>query len=192
MSRDNHLPDERGDDFATGDAMMLRQWYLEAHASPVARQSAIDRLVLAREVASPVPASPKPRVSRFWIAAAALAACVLAAVALSSWIGRSPSSLPSAALSYARLVAFEVHLPSRSVHHVALAGDFNGWDPQAMPMQREGSSDVWKIAIALPPGRHVYSFVVDGTEWVIDPLAPRAELDELGPANVIAVSGAGD
>jgi 1,4-alpha-glucan branching enzyme len=61
-----------------------------------------------------------------------------------------------------------------------------------MPMQRQGSSDVWKIAIALPPGRHVYSFVVDGTEWVIDPLAPRAELDDLGPANVIAISGAGD
>ena len=192
MSGNQHQPIDGGDDFATGDAMMLRQWYLEAAPSPAVRQYAIDRLVMARAVVRPGVATGKPRVRKVWTVAAALAACVLAAVALSSRIGRPPSSLPSAALSYARLVAFEVRLPSRNVHHVALAGDFNGWDPRAMPMHRQGSSDVWKIAIALPPGRHVYSFVVDGTEWVIDPLAPRAELDDLGPANVIAVSGAGD
>ncbi len=171
--------------------MMLRQWYLDAHPLPAARESAIDRLVLTRAMAKPGAASPT-RLRTLWAATASLAACILAAVALSSRMSSPPAPLPSAALSYARLVAFEVHLPSRSVHHVALAGDFNGWDPHAMPMHREGASDVWKIAIALPPGRHVYSFVVDGTEWVIDPLAPRAERDDLGPANVIAVSGAGD
>ena len=172
--------------------MILRRWYLEAHPSAVARQDAIDRLVAARAVPSRAAEPATRHERRLWVAAAALAACILAAVALSSRSPTPSSSLPSAALGYARLVAFEVHLPSRSVHHVALAGDFNGWDPQSMPMHREGSSDVWKIAIALPPGRHVYSFVVDGTEWVIDPLAPRAERDDLGPANVIAVSGAGD
>ena len=64
-----------------------------------------------------------------------------------------------------RLVAFEVRLPSREVREVALTGDFNGWDPHAMPMERQGSSDLWRIAIPLPPGRHVYSFVIDGTEF---------------------------
>jgi Glycogen recognition site of AMP-activated protein kinase len=190
------IDDIRGDavdDPGTGDStMMLRRWYLDAAPSADRRQAAIDRLFSGRSVSMP---GLQPRrgwlVSRRWRIGMALAASAAAAMAL-TWSLRQTPGPPPAGAGGTRLVAFEVRLPSRLVHDVALTGDFNGWDPRATPMHREGSSDVWKIAIALPPGRHVYSFVVDGTEWVIDPLAPSAEFDELGPANVIAVSGAGD
>lgn len=192
MTPDELMPGDVAKDHATADSiMMLRRWYLSAVPSPERRQQAIDRLVTSPRIVMSAPhrrlAGPAPR---RWPAGAAVAACVVAAVAL-AW-SLHPGAPTLGQGDGTRLVAFEVRLPSRQVHAVALAGDFNGWDPHATPMAREGSSDLWKIAIPLPPGRHVYSFVVDGTEWVIDPLAPSTAFDELGPANVIAISGAGD
>jgi len=86
-------------------------------------------------------------------------------------------------------VDFALRLADASVHQVTLAGDFNGWDPSAQPMHRDPADGTWRAHLALAPGRHVYSFVVNGTRWVIDPLAPRTQDLALGPANVIAVSG---
>jgi hypothetical protein len=71
----------------------------------------------------------------------------------------------------ARLVRFMLVAPSAS--RVALAGDFNGWDARATPLVAE-SRGVWAAAVALAPGRHRYAFVVDDTQWVADPAAPRA------------------
>lgn len=192
-SHDGTHDDGVGEITTGGDEMKLRQWYVAATPLAEARQAAIDRLLLASAVRrSTRPAERMLSGQRRWWIASAVAASIVAAIGLTWTIRQAPAVIAPVGRDDTRLVAFEVRLPSRAVHHVALTGDFNGWDSRAMPMQRQGSSDVWKIAIALPPGRHVYSFVVDGTEWVIDPLAPRAEFDELGPANVIAISGAGD
>ena len=185
------MPQEPTNDPAEHDTMRFRQWYLDAVPAPERRHEAIDRLVDG--LSAPMAAPDRRRwwtVPRRWRAGAGVAACIVAALAL-TW-SLQLRARTGAQGDGTRLVAFEVRLPSREVHAVALTGDFNGWDPHATPMHREGSSDLWKIAIPLPPGRHVYSFVVDGTEWVIDPLAPSAEFGELGPANVIAVSGAGE
>lgn len=192
MTPAEQMPGEAAEVPAAGDStMMFRQWYLDALPSPERRQEAIDRLVGSRSVAISAPDRRRMwTVRRRWRIGTGVAACVVAALALTWSLRHSTPARPPAAGT--RLVAFEVRLPSRLVHAVALTGDFNGWDPHATPMQRQGSSDLWKIAIPLPPGRHVYSYVVDGTEWVIDPLAPSAEFDELGPANVIAISGTGD
>ncbi|MCU0646429.1 MAG: isoamylase early set domain-containing protein [Gemmatimonadaceae bacterium] len=62
---------------------------------------------------------------------------------------------------------------------VHLVGDFNGWDATATPMQRAGDGR-WVSDVALAPGRHVYAFVVDGTQWLTDPHAPRASDDDFG------------
>lgn len=69
---------------------------------------------------------------------------------------------------------------------VSLVGDFNGWDPGVTPLVRRG--DVWEVEVALDPGRHVYSFVVDGERWVPDAGAPLAPDDDFGrPSSVILV-----
>jgi len=52
---------------------------------------------------------------------------------------------------------------------VTVAGDFNGWNPDALPM-RKNRNGVWKVFLALAPGRYAYRFVVDGI-WQNDPHA---------------------
>lgn len=64
-------------------------------------------------------------------------------------------------------VCFE--LLSCLAHEIHLAGDFNGWDPQALPLENDGGSR-WSVEIALQPGTYEYLFVVDGT-WETDPCA---------------------
>jgi hypothetical protein len=88
-----------------------------------------------------------------------------------------------------RLVAFSLRVPDQGVRRVTLAGDFNGWNSAETPMTRDAAAGVWRTQVLLSPGRHVYSFVLDGTRWVIDPLAPHAGEDELGPANAIVIPG---
>jgi hypothetical protein len=56
---------------------------------------------------------------------------------------------------------------------VSLVGDFNGWATGATPLTRLPSG-LWTATVPLPPGRHVYAFVLDGTLLVADPRAPKA------------------
>jgi hypothetical protein len=85
------------------------------------------------------------------------------------------------------VVRFELAAPSAS--RVSLVGSFNEWNPVATPLERDPSSGKWIVSLRLPPGRHVYSFVVDG-DVTADPTAPRAADDDFGSANsVVLVSG---
>lgn len=71
---------------------------------------------------------------------------------------------------------------------VFLAGDFNGWDPEARRMKRaRKGEDVFVAVVDLEAGRHEFKYVVDG-EWVCDPDLPRVP-DGMGADNsVIEVS----
>lgn len=55
---------------------------------------------------------------------------------------------------------------------VFVAGEFNQWDAQSMPMKK-GKNGNWKIKTSLPPGRYEYKFFVDN-QWVED--LPGTEL----------------
>jgi hypothetical protein len=73
---------------------------------------------------------------------------------------------------------------------VSLVGDFNRWNPTAMPMNRSTDGRAWLIDVPLAPGRHVYAFIVDG-DLAPDPAAPRAGDDDFGvPSSVVLVGGA--
>jgi Glycogen recognition site of AMP-activated protein kinase len=73
---------------------------------------------------------------------------------------------------------------------VSLVGDFNAWNPKTMPMRRSPDGRAWLLDVSLAPGRHVYSFVVDG-DLAPDPTAPRAAEDDFGvPSSVVLVAGA--
>lgn len=58
---------------------------------------------------------------------------------------------------------------------VILTGTFNSWDENALWMQRV--KDGWELRIQLPPGRHEYKFIVDGT-WIHDSDNPATALNE--------------
>ncbi|HEX6614901.1 MAG TPA: glycogen-binding domain-containing protein [Gemmatimonadales bacterium] len=65
----------------------------------------------------------------------------------------------------------QFRLGDAQAHEVALAGDFNGWQPNHQ--LHEVQPGVWAVDVALPPGVYNYVFVVDGKAWRLDPLAPR-------------------
>jgi len=85
-------------------------------------------------------------------------------------------------------VRFSISAPRAK--QVSLVGDFNGWNPGAVPMRR-GSSDVWVVDVRLEPGRHVFAFSIDGALRA-DAAAPRAVEDDFGvPGSVVVVPGRG-
>lgn len=98
-----------------------------------------------------------------------------------------PAAVSSGAPAERETVRFELAAPTAS--HVTLVGSFNEWNPVATPLQRDPSTGKWIVSLRLPPGRHVYAFVVDG-DVTADPAAPRAADDDFGSANsVVLVSG---
>lgn len=58
---------------------------------------------------------------------------------------------------------------SREAQHVFLAGTFNNWNPENVPMKHLDDG-TWSAELSLEPGKYEYKFVVDGEWW-----APPAE-----------------
>ena len=86
-------------------------------------------------------------------------------------------------------VRFSIRAPAAA--SVSLVGDFDRWDPQALPMQRARDGETWTVDVHLPPGRHVFAYAVDG-DLKTDPAAPRAVEDDFGvPSSVVVVASAG-
>jgi len=110
--------------------------------------------------------------------------------------GRAPTERPQGAVvasqlpdsSPSRAIKFVLVAPQAS--RVSVVGDFNGWDAAATPAMRQPDGS-WTTFVTLEPGRHVYSFVIDGAHFVADPEAPIAPDDGYGHRNsVVVVRGA--
>ena len=100
----------------------------------------------------------------------------------------TPAALAATDTLTVRVVQFELRAPG--ARSVALVGDFNEWNREATPLHAVAANGVWTISLPLPTGRHVYAFVVDGEEWIADPVAPRAPGDDFGvPNSVVTVGG---
>jgi 1,4-alpha-glucan branching enzyme len=61
----------------------------------------------------------------------------------------------------------EFSLSAPQATNVFIAGDFNQWNLSAHPLKQD-KKGVWKISLALGPGRYEYRFLVDG-QWQNDP-----------------------
>ena len=64
---------------------------------------------------------------------------------------------------------------SGSAQSVYVAGEFNGWDPSATPLEQDGG--VWRASLELAAGAWPYKLVVDGS-WQCDPSAEAMQCDE--------------
>ena len=109
--------------------------------------------------------------------------------------GRFASSRPPEAVTTPsavrgpQSVRFALVAPGAS--RVSLVGDFNQWNATATPMRQLGDGRLWLVEVPLPPGRHVYAFVVDG-DVTPDPAAPRAGEEDFGtPSSVVLVGARG-
>lgn len=132
--------------------------------------------------------------------AAALAFTALGAAATVGVYSRRDSDtqtaatrLPEAAAPPSTLrpppVRFALVAPGAT--RVSLVGDFNQWNAAATPMRQLGDGRLWLVEVPLPPGRHVYAFVVDG-DVTPDPAAPRAGEEDFGtPSSVVLVGARG-
>jgi anti-sigma factor RsiW len=93
------------------------------------------------------------------------------------------SSAIGAGLDGFRLVRL-VYQPRQSeVARVTIAGTFNGWNPTATPMHREG--EIWTALLLLPPDTYEYMFVENGQDWITDPLALQTRDDGFGRMNAV-------
>jgi predicted carbohydrate-binding protein with CBM48 len=101
--------------------------------------------------------------------------------------GDVASTMPSSAHATVSIVRFVLVAPN--ARRVSVVGDFNRWNPAAMPMRRSPDGRAWLLDIPLAPGRHVYSFSVDG-DLAPDPAAPESGDDDFGvPSSVVLVGG---
>ncbi|MDQ8145870.1 MAG: glycogen-binding domain-containing protein [Gemmatimonadota bacterium] len=139
--------------------------------------------LLATLAATPRPSRPVP----WWrrprtihlspIGGLALAAGFAGLMVLGT-LGASRGAAPAvaaAAPDTVHLVRFVLVNPG--ARQVALAGDFNGWQAEALTPTASGG--VWSVALPLRAGRYEYAFVVDGERWLADPALPSTR-DEFG------------
>ena len=170
---------------------------------PVELRPDFERRVMAAVASLPVPRRAGPlRLVAAWMVTARtvrlspLGGLAAAAVVLTALLGgrallgpgaeSAPLGAPLAADG--RAVQFVVAVPTAST--VALVGDFNDWNAEATPMRPVPGDGVWTVLVPLGPGRYRYSFLVNGTEWLTDPTAPRTMEDDFGrPNSVVTVGG---
>ncbi|WP_043579487.1 isoamylase early set domain-containing protein [Gemmatimonas phototrophica] len=190
--------DEGHDPFADEIGERLRASYRSLPAAPAEQGERVARAVLATTMHAPSRRVGGLRPRWWWGAAAA---ALLVAVVARPWrpdlsrreadsafaAGRN-ALLPSGSTSeeVGGTVRFEFALPN-GARKVSLVGDFNGWDERATPMVQQHGNGSWSARIPLAPGRHDYAFVVDGTRWVVDALAPQAPDAGYGPTNTVVV-----
>jgi len=126
------------------------------------REGAVDAVGAARVAAVPVTAAPVAPV---------------APVMLSADAGDNVASVP-----------VQLVLRAPSARHVAVVGDFTGWDDARVAMERDPASGLWSATVHVRPGRHVYAFVADDTVWLRDPRAPLATDPDFGrPGSLLLV-----
>jgi hypothetical protein len=82
-------------------------------------------------------------------------------------------------------VQFSLRINDNKTHTVAIAGDFNNWDPQANILEDSEGDGIWTGTLKLEPGRYEYMFVMDGKKWFPDPNAFRYVKDGFGNKNAI-------
>jgi hypothetical protein len=74
---------------------------------------------------------------------------------------------------------------SPSAKSVAVAGSFNGWNPNRTPLKPAGAGK-WVGELSGISGRHEYLFVVDG-QWLPDPKAKESVQNPFGGRNSVLV-----
>ncbi|MBM4102545.1 MAG: hypothetical protein FJ263_00640 [Planctomycetes bacterium] len=67
---------------------------------------------------------------------------------------------------------------------VQIAGDFNGWKPEAAPLEKIGDGGNWQIKLPLNTGIYRYRLVVDG-QWQQDPYNEITEMNPFGEFNSV-------
>jgi len=120
-----------------------------------------------------------PRLSLRLAGAAAVAIAVM--FFAFTFVFNTPDTYPICSAE----VQFSLKISDNKAHTVAIAGDFNGWNPQANILEDSDGDGIWTGTLKLEPGRYEYMFVLDGEKWFPDPNALRYVKDGFGNRNAI-------
>lgn len=101
-------------------------------------------------------------------------------------VKRSPAAQQVAATPAAGPATVRFVYVAPGASKVSVVGDFNQWNPAAIPLHRLGDG-TWIVDVPLTQGQYAYAFVVDG-KIEVDPSAPRARSD-FGENSILMVSG---
>ncbi|MEA3470274.1 MAG: glycogen-binding domain-containing protein [Thermodesulfobacteriota bacterium] len=123
---------------------------------------------------------------------------------LSSWryllrpAGIIGSALAAALIVVFLLISFPRHTDIAVSHRfviyrpdvnlVELVGSFNEW--RRIPMEEIGNSGYWEVKLALPPGEHRFSYILEGNEKIADPTVSTRERDDFGGENSVLLVNA--
>jgi hypothetical protein len=124
------------------------------------------------------------RLRPIWVPFAAAAAALLL------WLGgqMAPGQPTISPIVAADTVFVHFELVAPDARDVWLAGSFNEWQAEAIPLNA-GPGGVWSTTVALALGEHQYQFVVDGERWIPDPTAHAQVDDGFGGTNSVIVVG---
>ena len=110
---------------------------------------------------------------------------LLATLSAFACAGRARIGVPTAPVMTPAGVRFV--LVNAEARSVALAGSFNQWSSSSHPLAPEKSRGAWTLVVPLPPGEHLFMFVVDGTNWISPPLAEDYVDDGFGARNGVVI-----
>lgn len=121
---------------------------------------------------------PRPvRLRPVWQLAWGLALCLASATA--TWWGVKVFS-PT---QEAEMVWVRFALQAPGARQVALVGNFNSWNAEAIRLEDPEGDGNWHIVVPLKPGVYQYMFVLDGEQWIPDPLENESVEDGFGQQN---------
>jgi len=73
---------------------------------------------------------------------------------------------------------------------VTIPGDFNGWDPGADRMTRvEETNFHYRTKVFERDARLDYKYIINNSEWILDPLNPKTVTGGFGPNSELAMGG---
>ncbi|MCA9537629.1 MAG: isoamylase early set domain-containing protein [Myxococcales bacterium] len=143
----------------------------------------LDAIAARRPPPLPRATSPGLPAPSHWLAAAA-AVVLMAGAGL--WWARREAPAPQVVETTAAApegVPVEFRMPAPAARTVAVAGDFNNWQPEALAM-KANAAGIWVAKAELPRGRYSYMYVVDGN-WVTPPDAQQTQDDGFGARNAV-------
>jgi len=135
----------------------------------------------------------RPRMVPISPALGGLAVAALAGLILLRPAPSGVDSTDSVMVEAADRVVTRFVLVAPGASSVQLTGDFISWRREGIALEDLRGTGIWTGDVALPPGVHRYTFVVNGSEWVPDPSAVLQVDDGFGQLNsIVVVPGEGE
>jgi len=75
-----------------------------------------------------------------------------------------------------------------NANSISVPGDFSGWDPSFFSMTKVDGTNFWYVSqIFEMDARLDYKFVINGSNWILDPLNPNQVSGGFGPNSELAM-----